>query len=144
MTIQQGDILLFQSTDDGDLNLINGVLQMSGGLETAVYLSLFGGNADDSGSDKNPRSWWGNLDEVDAAKHLRSETQYLLESMPATTGNLSRLRKAVERDLTWLKTSGVAAAVNVVASLPELNKVKLTITIDEFSINYLENWKFKA
>ena len=142
--IQQGDILLFQSTDDGDVNLVNGVLQMSSGLESAVYLSLFGGNADDDGLDKNARNWWGNLDEKDEAKHLRSETQYLLESLPATTGNLNLLRKAVERDLDWFKTEGIANTITVKVSLPELNKVKIDVTIDEFGINYVENWKVRV
>ena len=46
---QQGDVLLFQTVDDGEINIENGVVEMSGGLETAAYLSLYGGNEDDDG-----------------------------------------------------------------------------------------------
>jgi len=58
---QQGDVKLFQTTDDGDIYVVNGIVEMSGGLETSAYLSLFGGNEDDDGSDGSPFSWWANL-----------------------------------------------------------------------------------
>ena len=48
-TVQQGDVLLFQTIDDGNVEVINGIITMSGGLDTAAYLSLFGGNEEDDG-----------------------------------------------------------------------------------------------
>ena len=54
MDIQQGDVKLIQTNDDGDINIINGVTEMSGGLETTVYLALFGGNEDDNGIGDTP------------------------------------------------------------------------------------------
>lgn len=143
--MQQGDVKLFQTVDDGDISVVNGVIEMSGGLETAAYLSLFGGNEDDNGSDGNPSNWWANLDEEDSARVYRSETQSILQSLPATSNNLIRVQDAATRDLSWFLTSNVASSVDAVASIPALNTVKLVITIkaegEESSFSFTENWK---
>ena len=88
---QQGDVSLRQTDDGGEITVVNGVVEMSGGLETAVYLSLFGGNEDDDGRADNPQTWWGNLAENEPERQYRSETQHLLQALPATTGTLIRV-----------------------------------------------------
>jgi phage gp46-like protein len=142
---QQGDVKLFQTNDDGDITVTGGVVEMSGGLETAAYLSLFGGNEDDDGRDDNPNNWWGNLDEDDPAAIYRSETQHLLQAIPATSGNLSRIEDAAKRDLSWMIDNRIASTITVSASIPALNRVKLSITIEangkESSFEYVENWR---
>ena len=145
---QQGDVLLFQTDDDGEIIVENGIVEMSGGLETAAYLSLFGGNEDDDGSDDNALTWWGNLDEVDPVRQYRSETQNLLQSIPATTGNLRRIEDAANRDLTWFVEQNVASSVTVEATIPGINRVKITVKIEangvESSFDFVENWKAAA
>ena len=141
----QGDVLLFQTLDDGEINIIDGIMEMSGGLETAAYLSLFGGNEDDDGLDENPFIWWGNLDEDDPVSQYRSETQNLLQAIPATSGNLIRIVDAVERDLAWFIEKNVATSVDVVVTIPALNRIKIEINIqavgEESTIEFVENWK---
>ena len=148
MAEQQGDVLLCQTNDDGEINVVDGVVEMSGGLETAAYLSLFGGNEDDDGRADSPATWWANLDEVDPVRQYRSETQNLLQALPATTGNLRRIEDAAARDLAWFTQANVASSVTVVASIPGLNKIKLTINIEavgeESSFEFVENWKASA
>lgn len=148
MAEQQGDVLLFQTDDDGEINVVDGIVEMSGGLETAAYLSLFGGNEDDDGRDSNPATWWGNIDEIDPGRQYRSETQHLLQSIPATTGNLRRVEDAAVRDLAWFVQNNVASSVSVVASIPGVNRIKLTIDIEaqgeESSFEFVENWKASA
>lgn len=145
MAEQQGDVSLFQTNDDGNIEVVGGIVTMGGGLETSAYLSLFGGNEDDDGSQNSPVSWWANLDEVDPVRQHRSETQNLLQALPATTGNLRRIEEAANRDLAWFIESNVASSVNVVASIPGINKIKLTIDIEalgnESSFEFVENWK---
>lgn len=145
---QQGDVLLFQTDDDGEIIVENGIVEMSGGLETAAYLSLFGGNEDDDGSDDNALTWWGNLDEVDPVRQYRSETQNLLQSIPATTGNLRRIEDAANRDLAWFVEQNVASSVTVEATIPGINRVKITVKIEangvESSFDFVENWKAAA
>ncbi len=148
MAEQQGDVSLFQTDDEGNITVEGGIVTMGGGLETSAYLSLFGGNEDDDGSQDNSANWWANLDEGDPAKEYHSETQNLLQALPATTGNLRRIEDAANRDLAWFITNKVASSVKVAASIPGLNKIKLTIDIEaigeESSFEFVENWKAGA
>ena len=142
---QEGDVKLFQTLDDGNISVVNGVTEMTPGLEVAAYTALFGGNVDDDGRDKNPNNWWGNLSEVDLTKQYRSETQFLLESIPATSGNLQKMQEAAKRDLQFFKDIKAANTVDVFATIPGLNKLNLRIVIEangiETEFNFTENWK---
>lgn len=145
MQNQQGDVKLFQTDNDGDIAVRDGVVEMGGGLETAAYLSLFGGNEDDDGLADNPKTWWGNLDEIDPAKQYRSETQNLLRGMPATSGNLRRIEDAASRDLSWFVSERAASSVTVSASMPGVNRIKITVDIEadgiESRFEFVENWR---
>src|SRR5688572_30669781 len=100
------DIRLFHDDDGGDIEYVNGQAVMSDGLETAVYLSLWGGNEQDSGGDETERlQWWGNQGELIESRKYRSETQNLLRSIPAIPVNLLRIQDAVEHDLEWMLES---------------------------------------
>jgi len=143
--MQQGDIKLFQEPDGGNISIDQGIAEMSGGLETAVYLSLFGGNEDDACGADVSKSWWGNIGENQASRTYRSEFQYLLKSIPLTTGNLNDLKEAANRDLKWMITEKVASSVNMKLSIPALNTVGVVITIkaegSEEKFEFTENWK---
>lgn len=145
---QQGDINLFQTNDDGDMIVENGVVEMIGGFGTAAYLSLFGGNEDDDGRDNNPFKWWGNLDEVDPAERYVSETQNLLQALAATSANLRRVEDAAKRDLQWFLDKNIASSVDVVATIPAINRLKLVVSIEangeESQFEFVENWKAAA
>jgi phage gp46-like protein len=139
--MQQGDVLLYQTNDDGDISVTNGLIEMSGGLRTAAYLSLFGGNEDDDGLANNPKTWWGNTVENEKSLKYISETQNLLESLPITSANLLRVEDAAKRDLAWFKDEGVASNVSVSASILGLNMIKLSINIDQERYEFVENWR---
>lgn len=144
MTDQQGDVLLYQTADGGEINVENGVTEMTAGLEVAAYLSLFGGNEDDDGSADNPREWWGDAIEPDTAGHLRGETGYLLNRLTAAPYNISRLERAAVRDLAWFTSSGLATAVSVSVSIPEAYAARFDIKIeadgDTVAVDFTENW----
>ena len=135
---QQGDVLLSQTVDDGEINIENGLVEMSGGLETAAYLSMFGG-------DEDLGEWWGNLEETEPARKYRSETQNLLQSIPATSGNLRRIEQAATRDLAWFLEVKAASSVEVSASIPSINHVSITVVIEaegvQSEFNFVENWE---
>lgn len=139
--MQEGDVLLYQTNDDGEISVTNGLVKMSGGLQTAAYLSLFGGNEDDDGLADNAKAWWGNTTETEKSRKYISETQNLLESLPITSGNLLRVEDAAKRDLAWFKNEGVATSVSVSASILGLNMVELAINIDQESFKFVENWR---
>ncbi len=142
---QQGDVLLFQTTNGGDIIAENGTVAMSGGLETAAYLSMFGGNEDDDGLADNSFNWWGNIDQFDSARQYHSKTQNLLQSIPATSGNLRRIEDAAKRDLRWFIESNVANKVEVTARITAPNEINLSVVIEaqgeESMFEYVENWK---
>jgi phage gp46-like protein len=141
---QQGDVRLQQTLDGGDITLEQGLVVMSGGLETAAYLSLFGGNRDDPGGADETFSWWGNLIERVPEKRYRSEVQAVLRGLPATTGNLLRVENAARRDLAWMVRAGAAEAVGVLVLMPAPRRVQIDLEISatagNLSLRYLENW----
>ena len=139
--MQQGDVLLYQTNDDGDISVTGGLIEMSGGLQTAAYLSLFGGNEDDDGLANNAKTWWGNTTETEKSHKYISETQHLLESLPITSGNLLRIEDAAKRDLAWFKDAGVATSISVSASILGLNMIELLINIDQETYKFIENWR---
>lgn len=123
------DVRMLDTADGGEMSVKNGDVEMSNGLFEAVYLSVLGGNEQDSGRDADANNWWGNLGEPVAARRYRSETQYLLRRMPAIPANLARLREAAERDLAWLTESGLATLVSARVTMPALNRVKIEVNI---------------
>jgi phage gp46-like protein len=125
------DVYLFSTPDGGDIRFTEGQAVLSDGFESAVYLSLFGGNERDSGRSSDAAlQWWGNLAETDPARQYRSETQHLLRSLAATTANMRRVEDAVLHDLAWLTASKIARTVQVTVGIPRLNAVKLAVTVE--------------
>jgi phage gp46-like protein len=124
------DVLLQHTANGGEITFEQGLLVMSPtGLETAAYLSLFGGNERDSGLASTEKlQWWGNLGERDAARQYRSETHYLLRSLALIPANLRRFEDAAKRDLAWM-VSSVATAVTATATMPALDTVRLVVGI---------------
>lgn len=142
---QEGDVYLFQTTDGGNINVVNGVVKMNSGLESAVYMSLFGGNEDDDGRLDNRAEWWGNIDEPEQTRQQRSETQHLLQALVMSSFNLRRVEDAIRNDLAWMVTTGAATSVEAAASIIGLNKIKITVNVvaddREEQLVYIENWK---
>lgn len=123
------DVRLFDAEDGGEIEVVNGQILLADGLETATYLSLFGGNERDSGlTDGEPQQWWANTEERVEERKQRSQTQALLNGIPATAFNLSRVEDAAAADLAWM-TAELKASVVVVASIPAVNRIQLDVTI---------------
>lgn len=139
------DVKLIQSLDDGEIIVEAGVVELSSGLETAVYISLFGGDERDDGSQDNNSKWWGNLLDDDTAFHCTSKTQNLLRSLAPIPANLRRIEQSVEIDLKWLLEKKVASSVDVSASFSGLGRIKITISVkaegDEQRFEFTENWR---
>lgn len=123
------DVLLFQTPDGGEVRCTNGQLALTEGLDTAVYLSCFGGNADDSGgAADSSKQFWANFDEPDPLKKYRSELQFLLRKLPLIPANLPRFEEAANADVAWL-TESVAESVAARATMPGINKVAIAIAV---------------
>jgi phage gp46-like protein len=127
------DVLLHQTNDGGDLVIENGLVLLTDGLESAVYLSLFGGNEDDPAQSDATHQWWGNLTETEPARTYRSETQYLLKSLPLIPANLRRVEQAAKRDLQWMLDAALATSIDVTASIPALNRMQIDVALQTAS-----------
>lgn len=136
------DVYLFDTSDGGD---ITKDLEIRDGLETSVYLSLFGGNAKDDGSQDNPFGWWGNIGETVEARRYVSEAAYLLRTVPPLPKNLRRIEDAAKRDLAWTLTDGVTETLAVVVTMPALNTVKMSVFLDGIDpIEFRSTWAVKT
>jgi phage gp46-like protein len=125
------DVLLYQTVDGGEVTCEAGQIELDDGVATATYLSLFGGNEDDSGDDADKAvEWWGNKVETDATKKLRSRVQNLLRSIAASSGNLRRIEDAANLDLAWMVETQLATVARASASIPALNWIKLDVKIE--------------
>lgn len=138
------DVLLRNFDDGGNIQYINGQVTLSDGLETAAFLSLFGGNERDSGLEADdPLQWWGNLSETLPERLYRSQLQHLVASLPIIPANLRRIEDAAGVDLEWFVSTKLADFVQITASMPGLNTVRLDITIrivdEEFRFSFTES-----
>lgn len=127
MTNMFTDVHIFDTFDGGD---VTRDLEIRDGLESSVYLSLFGGNIKDDGRENNPFKWWGNIDETVPARLYQSETAYLLKTVTPTPKNLRRIEDAANRDLNWIIADKFSKTLTVAVSMPKLNYVKIIITLD--------------
>jgi len=135
------DVYFHNTEDGGDISMTNDIIDMNAGLETSVYLSLFGGNEDDPGGADESKAWWGNALETDPSKKYRSETQYLLRSIPAVSANLVRIAGAVNRDLAPLVEAGVLVEPEVSVGIPRLNWVGIRIATEVGELVFMEPWE---
>lgn len=132
------DIHILQTTYGGE---VTKDLATRDGLESAVYLSLFGGNVGDDGMAKCARQWWGNLKTREPERHYRGEAANLLNEIPPTAYNLRRVEDAAARDLAWMKAGGYARSVKVSARLSAPREVSITVAIDDLDpLRFATNW----
>lgn len=125
------DVLIRQLPDGGEISCTAGQILLDDGVETAVYLSLWGGNEDDSGDDVDkPREWWANKNESAHEKKFRSRTQALLRSIPATSGNLRLIEDAVAQDLAWMLETKLATGLTASVRIPQLNWVQIDVKVE--------------
>jgi phage gp46-like protein len=105
----EGDLLLVDTNDGGDTVVKDGLFSGCRSFDTAVYLSLFGGNKNDPGKVKNPREWWGNkLSGTAEAEKMTSRFQACIAGLPMTTKNIALCENAALLDLEWLRKESAA------------------------------------
>lgn len=124
------DILLEHTYDGGEVRVVNGSLALDDGLSTAVYLSLFGGNSSDDGTDStSSEQYWGNRLETEPARILRPEMHALIKAHPLTSSSLLRIEQAGARDLAWLVDQGLADAIVVEGSILGVDRLAIEVKI---------------
>ena len=126
-----GDVLLVSGGDGGDIVVEDGLVKDCRNFDTAVYLSLFGGNKNDLNG-RPKETWWGNL--VPGTKRnewMHSEFGAMVTGLPLTSGNLRNASEAASRDLAWIKSEAGADSVSSSLSAENSKRVRLTVEVTQ-------------
>jgi phage gp46-like protein len=142
----EGDILFIETPDGGDIVVKDGLIVPDRTFSTAVYLSLFGGNKEDSGKVKNNKTWWGNtLQGTLENEKLVSRFQVIITGLPLTVKNVREAETAAFLDLKWLMDEGIADNILVETKVSGKNTFYLSVEILKdkeqlFSSGYSMQW----
>lgn len=126
-----GDVLLISTPDGADIELDNGLVKDCRNFDTAVYLSLLGGNDEDL--NRRPKeTWWGNLIEgTQTNEWITSEFGAMIKGYPLTSGNLRKAKDACKRDLNWIINDAGADEIDVELTAESAQRVKLDATVSQ-------------
>lgn len=127
--MMQGDVLLQQSLDGGEITIENNQIKLTTGLETAVYLSLF-----------SPKDWFLNDVAETDEERLSSETEQIVNNLPNVSKNYPLLEQAINNDLKWIINDKLADSVEVAVSSNQLNRVNIRLVINFTVYSFDEGW----
>lgn len=128
-----GDVLLLDTNDGAELTIVNGLVQLDTGFNSAVYLSLFGGDKDDTGEVVNNNTWWGNkLQNISENEKLVSRFQAFINSVPLISKNIRLAEEKALQDLQWMIDDGIADSIEAVITVINRKEINLKIDITKF------------
>lgn len=143
----QGDVLLYDTDDGGDIDIINGLVMPDRGFGTAMYLSIMGGNIDDGGKVDNAKTWWGNrINGTKEHEKIVSRFQSIIKTLPLTTKNLAAAEDAIMEDLDWMKREEIIDEIKVNLKAVSNHRVEIEIVLTKNGNlvekgNYSANWE---
>jgi phage gp46-like protein len=136
----EGDLLLEDTQDGGDIIIENELFVNDRTFKTAVYLSIFGGNKDDNGKVKNNKTWWGNtLGGTTENEKLVSRFQAVIFGLPMTIKNIESAENAASLDLKWIIDEGIADKIKVSGHAVSRNRFTLSVEIRVAGKSIYEN-----
>jgi len=136
----EGDLLLASTPDGGEIRVENGVFACDRAFNTAVYLSIFGGNKEDTGKVKNNKTWWGNtLEGTGENEKLVSRFQAVIFGLPMTSKNIESAESAAALDLQWIIDEGIADKITVSGRAVSRKKFSLRVEIKAGGKSIYEN-----
>lgn len=126
-----GDVLLTSTPDGFDVVLENGLIKDCRDFDSAVLLSLMGGNDEDL--NRRPKeTWWGNLVEgTQENEWISSEFGAMVKGFPLTSGNLRKAKDACKRDLDWIINDADADEIDVELTAESAQRVKLDVEVTQ-------------
>lgn len=148
--IFEGDVLLVDTPDGGEIDIQNGLVMADRSFTTAVYLSLFGGNESDGGKVDNDATWWGNrFREISETERMTSKLQSLVRNLPLTSKNIRAAEVAAREDLSWLETEGIADEITTSIRAIDRHRIDMEIVVKKSGEliekgNYTIQWEAAA
>ena len=112
------DIYLKTTTGIADMVIVNGLPQLTDGLDNTVYLSLF------------MPDYWGNSVSEDDEKY-DAEIPRIMSEQTLTNQTRLDIIEAGKNSLKWMIDKGIASAIDVRAEIPEIGTLFFAVTITE-------------
>jgi phage gp46-like protein len=136
--LRQGDILLLQTDDGGNIKIVNGEPEMDGGLESATYMSLF---------QSDGKAHWMEEYQTEDEKTGSQFYNFIIGNQK-TVSNINRAITFIELDLAWMINQGLADEFDFDYEDINVNRSKFSISIkkDGSTISGAEfeiNWGFQ-
>jgi len=139
----EGDLLLYETLDGGDVSVENGLFVSDRQFNSAVYLSLFGGNKTDNGKTNSKNQFWGNyLNGVTDSEKLRSRFQFIITGLPMSVKNIREAEQAAAIDLQWFIDEKIADEIFINGRATGKNRFNLKVEILKDKNNIFENEYF--
>ncbi|MGL4982540.1 MAG: hypothetical protein ACRC4W_06795 [Treponemataceae bacterium] len=118
-----GDLTLFIKDDSFDLLEENGLFIPDINLETAIALSLFGGN------DSFDQFWANSIVGINIKEKHNSAFNKIVKGMPLSLQNILLAEQQAKKDLSWLISENLATEITINMAQVESKKCKLDINI---------------
>lgn len=127
-------IKLISDLTTGQLSA-EGKIKLDAGLETSIFISLFGGNVGGvTTNNRKPagvenKDYFGNLYLKEMNKPLfNSKFESFLKENALTSGNLKTLRQHALSDLEWLVSNKAVKSFEIEFEIEAVNRIKIGIT----------------
>ncbi|MBP7735959.1 MAG: phage GP46 family protein [Spirochaetes bacterium] len=136
--LRQGDLYVYDTADGGEITVRNGEPVMDGGLENAVYLSLFG-HADDL--------LWMN-EYFEESEKMSGEFNKFVSGSVLTAGSVMQAEEVAKKALKWMIEAEICDTIEASVTVTGKSQSRITIELlkDEtvlVSSNYEINWMYQ-
>ena len=128
------DIAIYESGSGGEINLLNGDIEMTDGLFNQPYLSHFGGNTEASTTGEEQEGterfdWWANaLMFAQPEAQMNSEVERALNNNALSSSGRSDIEQQAKKDIDFLSVLGeVSSTVSIIGN----DKIKISDKINQ-------------
>jgi len=136
--LRQGDLYLNDTPDGAEIINTNGEPVMDAGLETAVYISIYGEEGDPG---------WMTEYQGESEK-LKCKFYNFIKGNNKTISNIRKGELLLLDDLSWFKKDGIADKINISIVSTDRNKILIKVEMladgeTIFKNNYNLNWFYQ-
>lgn len=130
------DIALHVNKDNqADITVSNGLVATDTGIATAINISLFGANIDNT-------AWWGNELDNNVTNNLTNEFLQL-QGKTLISANLPIFEESIKKNLSWITADSIASGYTVECNITDINTLQINIVIEDLDFKYTTYARFE-
>ena len=130
------DIALHLNKDNqADITVSNGLVATDAGIATAINISLFGANIDNT-------AWWGNELDDNVSNNLTNEFLQL-QGKTLISANLPIFQESIKKNLSWITADSIASGYTVECNITDINTLQINIVIEDLDFKYTTYARFE-